>query len=85
MSKPGIAIGLALTYALSFADYLCADLLGGGAITMVGDLIHFDFGYGRNWNVGSAEAIITTIILFVLAFIILSRVDIEKLISGKGK
>ena len=83
MSKAGIVIGFALTYALSFADYLCSDLLGGGSITMVGDLIHFDFGYGRNWNVGSAEAIITTIILFLISITVLSRVDIEKLISGK--
>ena len=83
MSKPGILIGCALTFALSFADHLCSALLGGGSITTVGDLIHFDFGYGRNWNAGSAEAIITTAILFVIGFVVLSRVDIERLIVGR--
>jgi spermidine/putrescine transport system permease protein len=58
LSKPGIIAGCLLVFIPSLGAYVTPLILGGGTHLMIGDLIAQQFGSGRNWPLGSAQALI---------------------------
>lgn len=58
MSAPGIVAGCLLVFIPALGAYVTPLILGGGTHLMIGDLIAQQFGSGRNWPLGSAQALI---------------------------
>jgi spermidine/putrescine transport system permease protein len=58
LSKPGIIAGCLLVFIPALGAYVPPLILGGGKHLMIGDLIAQQFGSGRNWPLGSAQALI---------------------------
>jgi spermidine/putrescine transport system permease protein len=58
LSKPGIIAGCLLVFIPALGAYVTPLILGGGLHLMIGDLIAQQFGSGRNWPLGSAQALI---------------------------
>ena len=58
LSKPGIIAGSLLVFIPALGAYVTPLILGGGTHLMIGDLIAQQFGSGRNWPLGSAQALI---------------------------
>jgi len=58
VSKPGIIAGCLLVFIPALGAYVTPLILGGGTHLMIGDLIAQQFGTGRNWPLGSAQALI---------------------------
>jgi len=58
VAKPGIIAGCLLVFIPSLGAYVTPLLLGGGFHLMIGDLIAIQFGSGRNWPLGAAQALI---------------------------
>jgi spermidine/putrescine transport system permease protein len=58
LAKPGIIAGCLLVFIPSLGAYVTPLILGGGTHLMIGDLIAQQFGSGRNWPLGSAQALI---------------------------
>jgi spermidine/putrescine transport system permease protein len=58
LAKPGIVAGCLLVFIPSLGAYVTPLILGGGTHLMIGDLIAQQFGSGRNWPLGSAQALI---------------------------
>jgi spermidine/putrescine transport system permease protein len=58
LSKPGIIAGCLLVFIPALGAYVTPLILGGGKHLMIGDLIAQQFGSGRNWPLGSAQAFI---------------------------
>jgi spermidine/putrescine transport system permease protein len=58
MSKPGIIAGCLLVFIPALGAYVTPLILGGGRHLMIGDLIAQQFGSGRNWPLGCAQALI---------------------------
>ncbi|MFT3988240.1 MAG: ABC transporter permease [Aestuariivirga sp.] len=58
LSMPGIIAGSLLVFIPALGAYVTPVILGGGTHLMIGDLIAQQFGTGRNWPLGSAQALI---------------------------
>jgi spermidine/putrescine transport system permease protein len=69
LAKPGIVAGCLLVFIPSLGAYVTPLILGGGTHLMIGDLIAQQFGSGRNWPLGAAQAfILMTAVLVALYF-----------------
>jgi spermidine/putrescine transport system permease protein len=58
LAKPGIVAGCLLVFIPALGAYVTPLILGGGKHLMIGDLIAQQFGSGRNWPLGAAQAFI---------------------------
>ena len=58
LSRPGIIAGCLLVFIPALGAYTTPLILGGGKHLMIGDLIAQQFGSGRNWPLGAAQAFI---------------------------
>ena len=68
MTSPGIAAGVLLVFIPALGLYAVNDMLGGGKVDMIGNVIENQFkGNARNWPFGSALGI-TLLLAFGVAF-----------------
>ncbi|AGS25541.1 ABC transporter permease [Rhizobium etli] len=68
LTMPGIAAGGVFVFVLSIGNFVTPQLLGGGRMKMVGNLIQDQFASARDWPFGSALALVLiTIMLALLA------------------
>ena len=68
LSLPGIVAGCLLVFIPALGAYVTPLILGGGTHLMIGDLIAQQFGSGRNWPLGSAQAFILMAVVLVALF-----------------
>ena len=68
MTSPGITAGILLVFIPALGLYAVNDILGGGKVDMIGNVIENQFkGNARNWPFGSALGI-TLLLAFGVAF-----------------
>lgn len=68
MTSPGITAGILLVFIPALGLYAVNDILGGGKVDMIGNIIENQFkGNARNWPFGSALGI-TLLVAFGIAF-----------------
>jgi ABC-type spermidine/putrescine transport system permease subunit I len=70
LSRPGVAVGFAIGFVLTFGDYVTPAMVGGLDGTMLGSIVLQEFGTANNWPQGAAIGV--TIIaagLLVLALL----------------
>jgi spermidine/putrescine transport system permease protein len=65
LAKPGIIAGSLLVFIPALGAFVTPLILGGGRHLMIGDLIAQQFGSGRNWPFGCAQAIILMLMVLV--------------------
>lgn len=68
MARPGIIAGCLLVFIPAIGAYVTPLILGGGIHLMIGDLIAQQFGSGRNWPLGAAQALILMAAVLVALF-----------------
>jgi spermidine/putrescine transport system permease protein len=68
LAKPGIIAGCLLVFIPALGAYVTPLILGGGRHLMIGDLIAQQFGSGRNWPLGAAQALILMSAVLVALF-----------------
>lgn len=83
LAAPGIAIGSALAFSLSFGDATSSEVLVGDNVQLVGNMIRFSYGYAQDWMSGSAESMIMMVLLLIVVAPVLRRAEVERLM-GKG-
>lgn len=83
LAGPGIAIGSALAFSLSFGDAISSEVLVGDNVQLVGNMIKFSYGYAQDWMSGSAESIIMMVFLLIVVVPVLRRAEVERLM-GRG-
>ncbi|MGO1119106.1 ABC transporter permease [Rhodovibrionaceae bacterium A322] len=76
--KPGVIAGSILVFIPAIGAYVTPRVLGGGKNMMLGNLIEFQFGQGRNWPLGSALS------LSLMAFVMVALFIYVKNTTGKG-
>jgi spermidine/putrescine transport system permease protein len=73
MTSPGITAGVLLVFIPALGLYAVNDILGGGKVDMIGNIIENQFkGNARNWPFGSALGI-TLLAAFAAAFWLTGR------------
>jgi len=65
LTMPGIVAGSILVFIPSMGAYVTSDLLGGGKVDMVGNLIQRQFGSAQDWPFGSAISCVLMAIMVV--------------------
>jgi len=65
LSVPGIISGVTMVFVPAMTTFVISDLLGGGKILLIGNVIEQAFKQGSNWNVGSGLSFV--LMLFIIA------------------
>jgi spermidine/putrescine transport system permease protein len=77
MTSPGITAGILLVFVPALGLYAVNDILGGGKVDMIGNIIENQFkGNARNWPFGAALGI-TLMVAFALAFWFTGRRQVQ--------
>lgn len=64
MSLTGIGSGITMVFVPSMTEFVIANILGGGKILLLGNVIEQEFSVSMNWNLGSGLSV--TLMIFVL-------------------
>jgi len=70
--KPGMIAGSILVFIPAMGAYVSPRVLGGGKNLMLGNLIEFQFGQGRNWPLGASLSL-TLMALVMVALLVYVR------------
>ena len=69
LTFPGIFSAIILTFIPALGTYTVTDMLGGGKILYIGNIIKNQFGATRNWPLGAALSVLLLAITALLIFI----------------
>lgn len=79
LTFPGILAGFIITFVPAVSVFVTTDILAGGKILMVGNIIRDSFLVGMNWQLGSALAIL------LMVLVLISVVIFMRFTSSKDK
>ena len=68
LTLPGVAAGCVFVFVLSIGNFITPDLLGGGRLQMVGNLIYDQFLSARDWPFGAALSLVLIAVMMLLLF-----------------
>ena len=74
LSIPGIASGVTMVFVPSLTTFVISNMLGGGKILLIGNIIEQEFTSSSNWNLGSGLSLIMMLFI-VISMAALSRLD----------
>ena len=69
LTFPGIFSAIILTFIPALGTYTVTDMLGGGKVLYIGNIIKNQFGVIRNWPLGAALSVLLLLITALLIFI----------------
>jgi ABC-type spermidine/putrescine transport system, permease component I len=69
LTLPGIISAIILTFIPALGIYTTTDMLGGGKVIYIGNVIKNQFGSIRNWPLGAALSVLLLLITALLIFI----------------
>jgi len=72
LSIPGIASGITMVFVPSLTTFVISNILGGGKIYLIGNIIEQEFTVSSNWNLGAGLSLV------MMVFILISMVFMEK-------
>ena len=65
MSIPGIVSGVTMVFVPSLTTFVISNILGGGKIYLIGNIIEQEFTTGANWNLGSGLSLVMMIFIVI--------------------
>ena len=74
---PGIFSAIILVFIPSLGIYTVTDMLGGGKVLYIGNIIKNQFGSIRNWSLGAALSVLLILVTMLLIFIYTRFAKIE--------
>ena len=76
-SLPGVLEGVTMVFVPAVTTFVISQLMGGGKVPLIGDIIQQQFGKANDWHFGAAMSLLVMVI--VLAFMYaLNRADHEE-------
>ena len=69
LTFPGIFSALILTFIPALGTYVITDMLGGGKVLYIGNIIKNQFGTIRNWPLGAAMSVLLLAVTALMIFI----------------
>ena len=64
LSVPGLLSGIVMVFVPSMTSFVVSDILGGGKLQLIGNIIEQEFTKSANWNLGSGLSV--SLMVFVL-------------------
>lgn len=65
LTLSGIISGVIMVFVPALTSFVISDLLGGGKVLLIGNVIEQEFMQGTNWNLGSGLSVV--LMIFVVA------------------
>lgn len=79
LSMPGLLSGIVMVFVPSMTSFVISDILGGGKLQLVGNIIEQEFTKSVNWGLGSGLSV------FLMLFVLISMAFTTKNdLDGKG-
>ena len=78
LSIPGVISGITMVFVPALTTFVISDLLGGGKILLIGNVIEQSFKQNSNWHVGSGLSLV------LMVFIIASMAMVAKYDKEEG-
>lgn len=76
-SLPGVLEGITMVFVPAVTTFVISQLMGGGKVPLIGDIIQNQFGKSSDWHFGSTLSLLVMVV--VLAFMgTLNRIDKEE-------
>lgn len=72
LSVPGIVSGITMVFIPALTTFVISNMLGGGKINLIGNIIEQEFTVNSNWYLGSGLSLV------MMIFIILSMLMLQK-------
>ena len=72
LSVPGIVSGITMVFIPALTTFVISNMLGGGKINLIGNIIEQEFTINSNWYLGSGLSLV------MMVFIILSMLLLQK-------
>ncbi len=72
LSVPGIVSGVTMVFVPSLTTFAVSNMLGGGNVNLIGNIIEQEFTASSNWNLGAGLSLV------MMIFIVISMAFIEK-------
>lgn len=72
LSIPGVVSGITMVFIPALTTFVISNMLGGGKVNLIGNIIEQEFTVNSNWNLGSGLSLV------MMVFIIISMVLLEK-------
>jgi spermidine/putrescine transport system permease protein len=83
LAMPGILIGILLTFVLAAGAVAEAKVLGGQSVIVITHDIEIAFTYAQNWPLGSALAVLLTLLIGTLVLVVLWRLDLDRILGRR--
>lgn len=81
LTKPGIISAITMVFVPALTTFAISDILGGGKVYLIGNVIEQEFKQGNNWHVGSGLSVI--LLLFVLiSMALMKKYDSDHPVNG---
>ena len=65
LTMPGVVSGIIMVFVPALTSFAISDLLGGGKVLLIGNVIEQAFMQEYNWNLGSGLSLV--LMIFVIA------------------
>ena len=72
LTLSGIISGIIMVFVPALTSFVISDLLGGGKVLLIGNVIEQEFMQGTNWNLGSGLSVV--LMFFVIASMALMNI-----------
>lgn len=72
LSIPGIVSGITMVFIPALTTFVISNMMGGGKVNLIGNIIEQEFTVNSNWYLGSGLSLV------MMVFIIISMVLLEK-------
>lgn len=76
LTKPGILSAITMVFVPALTTFAISDILGGGKVFLIGNVIEQEFKQGENWHVGSGLSFILMIFVLI-SMAILKKSDVD--------
>ncbi len=81
-SLPGVLEGITMVFVPAVTTFVISQLMGGGKVPLIGDVIQQQFGKANDWHFGSAMSLLVMVVVLVFMYA-LNRTDAENAASGE--
>lgn len=74
LSIPGVISGITMVFVPALTTFVISNLLGGGKILLIGNVIEQEFSFSMDWNLGSGLSLVLMVFILV-SMAVLAKYD----------
>lgn len=85
MSMPGVISGITMVFVPALTTFVISNLLGGGMVLLIGNVIEQEFTFTSDWNLGSGLSLVLMVFILISMALLAKYVKTERGPHSDGK